>query len=560
MADSFNEALGEIGEVWLSIGLPVSKRDEKIELIRSSILGHLGRIVEGEKRILSECLTYRESKVRQVNNLLRDLGMDSFSLPSDASLLAQNRLLQVKCQELEALSKERAEQAESIGRKLVSVSRQLGEEDPPVPLFATSIPSEAELIGLRSKLMEREKILHTRKVEFDSLKDLIDRLCHDLDYEPRCEQERALIGSTRAHFALSDANMTALFDLHRHLVQQYSREEARVESLRARLGQLYERLCVPQSERDSFLARLAGKCSAKARLLECEIGHYEQVKGRNMRQFIESVRADLVALFEPCRVTHFDHSLLDSQDYSEHLLVRLEAQLAGLKRFALVFEPVFLKLAEWQECLRRIKDLEKRSTDPNRFNNRGGALLQNERDRKVLGKKLPRLEKEIRSLVSFAEAKEKIRFDSYGLEMGRLFEGHSLSLNSSKEESSKSLWKRSRQTSKTRAGLDSEQEFQVSWPRACLSLTLAPLPQNHFERGELLHSTLVGGKPKPTSSSRLQPRMARSPSTLSQLQSRRRLNRRMSRSFGDLRQLESLPGDPPKPGKGRPPFWREGRK
>ncbi|OTF74800.1 hypothetical protein BLA29_007922 [Euroglyphus maynei] len=72
--------------------------------------------------------------------------------------------------------------------------------------------------------------------------------------------------------------------------------------------------------------------------------------------------------------------------------------------------------------MERLIELERKSTDPSRFNNRGGALLQMERDRKMYSKKLPKLEKEIRTLITLIETENNLPFKMYGMDIDKYFE------------------------------------------------------------------------------------------------------------------------------------------
>lgn len=58
--------------------------------------------------------------------------------------------------------------------------------------------------------------------------------------------------------------------------------------------------------------------------------------------------------------------------------------------------------------------LEAKANDPNRFNNRGGQLLKEEKERKAISSKLPKIEQQITELVQAYEAKENTAFLVFG--------------------------------------------------------------------------------------------------------------------------------------------------
>lgn len=440
MKSTFNE----MGQIWLSIGLTITKRDQKIDHIRSLILDHLNQLLEEEKKKLNDCLRYREWKLVEVNNISCELSLEPFNLPSNRSLLAQNKLLQLKFDELKAMKNERMDQLESIIDKLNCVYRQLGMDDNyHEPIHACHIPTEIDLFNLRSKLMEQEKMLNVRKVQFQSLKDVISRITYELDYTSQDAQEIMLLQCSKESFIFSDANMKALLELRCKLVSRHDVIKQDIDKLKYQLHQLHDRLEICDQERIDFALNLTGTCSTKIRLLQNEIDKYALLKKTNMQKFIKSIRADLVSYFDQCMVMQFDEFLLQSNDYTEELLVRLESELYRMKHFADAYKVVFQKLLDWQDSLKKMLDLEKKSTDPNRFTNRGGALLQIERDRRLLSKKLPRLQKEIVSLINITESKENIPLNLYGLDIDNFFESNMIQLNSSKEDTRKNLSKKS---------------------------------------------------------------------------------------------------------------------
>ena len=56
---------------------------------------------------------------------------------------------------------------------------------------------------------------------------------------------------------------------------------------------------------------------------------------------------------------------------------------------------LFVNVHKWQELFQRMLELETRARDVNRYSNRGGKLLQEEKERKKIQRQLPKIEDEL---------------------------------------------------------------------------------------------------------------------------------------------------------------------
>lgn len=78
---------------------------------------------------------------------------------------------------------------------------------------------------------------------------------------------------------------------------------------------------------------------------------------------------------------------------------------------SIIFRSVlYEKLDERNTWWEKMVALEAKQNEPNRYNNRGGQLLREEKERKQLNQKLPEIEKEIRKMLEQFELKYKREF------------------------------------------------------------------------------------------------------------------------------------------------------
>lgn len=81
----------------------------------------------------------------------------------------------------------------------------------------------------------------------------------------------------------------------------------------------------------------------------------------------------------------------------------------------------------------RKKALDAKQNEPNRFNNRGGQLLKEEKERKLADSKIPKIEKEIAALADKYEEKTKNKFTINGECLVEMMERESESYRGSKD-------------------------------------------------------------------------------------------------------------------------------
>lgn len=100
--------------------------------------------------------------------------------------------------------------------------------------------------------------------------------------------------------------------------------------------------------------------------------------------------------------------------YNEDLLELHELELDDLKTFYNKNKEIFDLYESRAELWSRMEALEAKASEPNRFNNRGGQLLKEEKERKAITSKLPKIEQQITELVQAYEAQENTPFLVHG--------------------------------------------------------------------------------------------------------------------------------------------------
>ncbi|XP_025829610.1 protein regulator of cytokinesis 1-like isoform X2 [Agrilus planipennis] len=91
-------------------------------------------------------------------------------------------------------------------------------------------------------------------------------------------------------------------------------------------------------------------------------------------------------------------SFFEDDLYTEDLLSLHDMELNKWKKFYNQNCAIFKLLNKRNEVWQKLQELEKAAAAPDRYKNRGGKLLKEEKERNVLTKQIPKLEEQIREL------------------------------------------------------------------------------------------------------------------------------------------------------------------
>lgn len=146
----------------------------------------------------------------------------------------------------------------------------------------------------------------------------------------------------------------------------------------------------------------------------------EALRAQNLSVLIDQVRTEIN---QWCDLTLQYPTVGNYQKdcCNEELLVLLEDQLADIKEYYNSNRSIFELFAKRVKLWTRMAALEDKAKEPNRYHNRGGALLREERERKLISIKLPQIEQQLNELVQAFVERTKQPFLVQGEEiLGRI--------------------------------------------------------------------------------------------------------------------------------------------
>jgi len=420
------DKLKMVAQMWMQMGIGKTRREQRIAEVFELLTTVIGNIYEGEKKHLEEVIEYRDKKLKEINEFLSDLSLNPYVIPDDVSLMQLAKLMHIKYEELKAIRDERMNMMTELKSTRAKLCLALGIQ-PKSFTMATNIPSEDELIQLQSYISDLAKEKSKRSAKYQTLRKMIQSLFTETEREPYDDFEKELLFGDVNQFILSDENIRRLQALHAELEAEYSRNNEQRKTFESRLVNLWNRLEVTQTERDLFLAENCGCKPSVLKSLAVEIDKYEELKRQNIGIFIGKIRPELDEWYEKCCCSDDDREsfkpFLEDDDFSEELLEVHEKELEKWQQFYTENESVFTKLNRWKELWLKLHELESKMSDPSRFNNRGGALLMEEKERKQLHKGLPKLQKDLQALgKEWSDRNGGKKFKVYGIELDKYFD------------------------------------------------------------------------------------------------------------------------------------------
>lgn len=308
--------------------------------------------------------------------------------------------------------RDKREQINDLLMEQESLCEELDEM--PKELPTNPLPSDHELLEFRNYLDG----LHKEKVErANSIKTMRQEIKHYL------QLLNATIKTDTENHLLNGRNIDVTrttFDSVKRLHNTYElkvhEQNDSINIMRRKLNDLWERLRIPTAHRTD-ISRHTELNYETYQILYDELKRCEAQKSQNIKLYVNEIRDEITEWWDKTlkseaqrkRFTNFNSSC-----YTEDLLLLHEMELEELKTFYRDNEEIFQLFADRNILWDRMQALEARATEPGRYNNRGGQLLKEEKERKTIASKLPKVEQQIEELVQQYQEREHIPFLVYG--------------------------------------------------------------------------------------------------------------------------------------------------
>ncbi|KAG8440611.1 hypothetical protein GDO86_006383 [Hymenochirus boettgeri] len=406
-----NSALARLRDIWEEIGIPEDQRLQRIDAVKQHVNFLLTRMIEEEEGLRERLLKSIDVCRKELNTLCTELRLPPFEEEEDTTILQLEKDLRTRVEVMLKQKKERVQELKLLKERDQELCDILCST--PYHVDCTSVPSLEELNQFRKHLSELSAEKEKRETEFKSTKKQIVLCMEELDRLPDTSFERDVVCEEDEAFCLSKENLAALQQLLFQLEEQKMKNEVLCEELRAKIAELWERLQIPEEERNYIADYMTGSNGKTIKALQEEVDRLEELKLQNIKQVIEMIRIELSSYWDKCFYSAEQRHAFQSfynEDHSEDLLCLHDAEINRIKQYYEVHKELFEGVHKWEENWRLFLQFDKKATDPNRFTNRGGNLLKEEKQRAKLQKMLPKLEEELKIRIAAWEQEQDQEF------------------------------------------------------------------------------------------------------------------------------------------------------
>ncbi|XP_062859828.1 protein regulator of cytokinesis 1a isoform X2 [Trichomycterus rosablanca] len=418
-----NKALNHLRDIWEEIGIPEDQRMQRTEAVKMHIKNLLDMMIAEEEGLRKRLLSSIESCRKELNVLCEELQLPPFEEDEGLTMLQVEKEIRTH---LKVMLKQKNQRLSEL-KSLIQQDRELCDIlcDNLYTIDPDCVPSAQQLEDYRQHIAIRNQEKERRYAEFVAIKRCIITCMEELEQMPETSFERDVVCEEEDTFCLSTDNIAALKVLQSQLENQKADIKAVCVSYRGRIVELWERLQIPQEERDSVAEHMQSSRKKNMDSLHTELERLEELKMKNIKSVIETIRAEIACLWEKCFYSQDQTQAFISyysNDFSEELLTAHEQEEQRLKQQYEQHKELYNGVANWQNNWVTYQELEKKANDPSRFHNRGGNLLREEKQRADLQKSLPKLEKSLKVQIEQWEAEHGSEFRVQGQHFMRYVE------------------------------------------------------------------------------------------------------------------------------------------
>ncbi|XP_022180985.1 protein regulator of cytokinesis 1-like isoform X2 [Myzus persicae] len=274
------------------------------------------------------------------------------------------------------------------------------------------MPSATLLENIKSHIIDLKNTQIKRRSTFLEQKSKVQSLMADLGEIPILQFDKMVLEDTD-QFLLSKSNLDELQKLIKRLENQTENQKCMAMELRTKLNSLWDRLQIDVTYREHFVSTKKGFGKTVIQELKLEVERCETLKKENIKQFIEKLRSELNDLWDRC---HFGDRqrkqchVYYSTEYNEDVMDLLDIEVDNAKKFYNDNISIYRLFEEREHLWNKMIMMQEQANDPARlWQNRGGQLLKEEKERKIIQKELPKVERELKNqLLSYEQRENKI--------------------------------------------------------------------------------------------------------------------------------------------------------
>ena len=412
--------LDKLYQVWDVIGLNSAQKTARIEVVALHLNNLLDEMVTEEEDLCERMRKNIQQCGDDIARLVQALGV-TYEPPRALSNI-----------ELEKdLKKTRGTLEDELQERMTLYGKLVADEDRLCVMMSekmldrcpnSDVPSWQRMETMKRHIGELKQELDDRRAVFRSKKADIVSIVEQLESSADTSFERELICEDEQWFVPTTDNMLALKRYHEDLQVRLMEHLALVSTLRGKMERLWKRLQVPGEEKADVLTRTAGHGMAVLDGIRAEIASCEAAVMERLQEVVRIIKTELDVLWDKCHIAEAERDefiALAAATEGEACLVAHENEATRMLAYYAETGEMLSLVEKWQKLFGQFLEQERKATnDPNRYSNRGGNLLKEEKARKRVEKTLPVVEKDICRKIDVWEATSGKTFSIRGIPFG----------------------------------------------------------------------------------------------------------------------------------------------
>ncbi|OBS60721.1 hypothetical protein A6R68_08187, partial [Neotoma lepida] len=341
------KALTHLREIWELIGIPEEQRLQRTEVVKKHIKDLLDRMIAEEESLRERLLKSISICQKELSTLCSELQVKPFQEERETTVLQLEKDLRTQVELMRKQKKERKQELKLLQEQDQELCEILCM--PPYDVDSTSVPTLEELNLFRQRVATLKETKESRHEQFVNIKKQIILCMEELEHTPDTSFERDVVCEDESAFCLSLENIATLQKLLQQLEVKKSKNEAECEGLRAQIRELWDRLQIPEEEKEPVAAIMTGSKAKVRNALQLELDRLEELKMQNIKQVIETIRVELAQFWDQCFYSQEQRQAFApyySDDYTENLLHLHDAEIIRLRNYYEVHKELFEGLEE----------------------------------------------------------------------------------------------------------------------------------------------------------------------------------------------------------------------
>ncbi|XP_015187288.1 PREDICTED: protein regulator of cytokinesis 1-like [Polistes dominula] len=408
-------AITQLHTIWTEVGYDketqISYTNAALDHIQELLTDMVSESEEKKRLLLEESKQLMQNTSILCKELKETIDANGYEkLP----LFKLQQVLRHDMEKLLRIKEQRKTYLNELLTKEHEICKRLGVQ--PVGI-ESKLPTKEELDNFKLYIDKQEAEKDRLESEFKNKYNYIAKMVHDLGFSPSSHFEEIVCNDPDS-FVLTSANMAMLNDFQEMLERQLNSAKEAIENKKEELLALWANLNEPSDFCQAFFDNHPGYSKATLKAINAEIGRCKE--RAHIAKYVNKVRTELVSMWDLCKYGESQRKKFTafySRTYTNDLLTLHELEVDKVRKYYETNKIIFNLLEEREKLWTKMKELEHRANNPDRLNNRGGQLLAEEKERKVIQRKLPKIESQLHNLVEEYETRHGETFYVNGVSL-----------------------------------------------------------------------------------------------------------------------------------------------